>query len=219
VLVQRGLVARDDAEFSFTGGILADNVLNGALIAERVTATFLGNLFRANGRQRGIVPGHNGLELLDGFAGTATIAGNTFRDNTGFGVFASSGSNIQIMANLFENHPVAIGLQGTDGRTVAAVIRGNRLRVGNSPSPASDEGIFLLGSGARATIGGETGAAVNVFENYGRFNAIDPSDTGGPGNALVGCPVIVNAAQVLAQNVFINSPDPLRPCDGLPGPG
>jgi hypothetical protein len=52
-------------------------------------------------------------------------------------------------------------------------------------APTSFVGLFALGSGVSATVGG-TGSQSNVFSGLGNFNSISEAHTGGPHNRNLG---------------------------------
>jgi hypothetical protein len=162
------------------------------------------NTFESNGQVVGPTTGFNGLEFFANFSGTALISGNTFRSNTGNGLFIGSApQTIQVVNNLFDNNFVGLTLDASDA-AVNATVQGNTFTVPTG-APSSFEGLFGLGSGVTATIGGP-GSAANTFVNYANFFSIDPSHSGGNPTREVGCPNFT-----ILTNTFLRGGSPLDP--------
>jgi hypothetical protein len=218
-----GVITAGTSQLTLTRSALANNVLgNGVLLRENSNALIQSNYFAHNGTTYGLPQGLNGVELLGDYVGLARILGNTFFDSTGFGVFISGSTQFAEIRGNYFNHSnaivkrVCIGMNGAldqsggpGGSIARAVIQGNLLDI-----PVGDtiqEGIFMLGAGVTATIGGAGGANVNVFRNFAANNAIDPSDMGGGFPNDFGCPNINGDAATV--NVFVNTAAPfVRPC-------
>src|SRR5262249_27382341 len=140
----------------------------------------------SNGEVLGPTTGLNGLEFFTNFTGTAVVSGNTFRANTGNGIFiGSSASTIQVANNTFDSNFVGMTLDALVA-PLSATIQGNTFTVPVG-TPGTYVGILAFGSGVTSTIGGD-GALGNTFENYTDGNFIHQMDSGGSPNRIVGCP-------------------------------
>jgi hypothetical protein len=220
-----GIITAENTVLDVTRSAFTENKYgNGVLVKDNTTANIGSSYFRHNGLTYGLSAGLNGIELMFNYAGACTISSNTFFDSTAFGIFISGSSQTAIIrsnyfdhSNLSNVHRVAIGMNGAlnenntyNPATVSrATIQGNNFFV--PVNSAQQEAIFMLGSGASATIGGTTSTTINVFRNFLGNNVIDPSDTGGGLPNNLGCPTILNDAE--RENAFVNCGTPvIRPC-------
>lgn len=161
-----GMVALDNSRVTVQASNFSSNVKgNGALFIGNSTADLRGNYFASNGVTRGATTGLNGLEFINGFAGTALVSGNSFINNTAMGIYVGGGpNNLQIVGNLFDGNVIGLLMDTASGSTINATVVGNTIR-----SPMDDSqtnaGILAIGRGLTATIGGD-GSLGNTIQNY-----------------------------------------------------
>jgi Right handed beta helix region len=157
---------------TFSGSTRGD----GALFFDQTTVHLQNNTFSSNGVTPGPTTGLNGVELNDDFTGTALINGNNFLNNTGDGLYIGSAPQIvQIDNNVFENNFTGLALNATGG-PINVTVQGDIFLV-TAGAAADDLGLWALGSGVTATIGG-AGNLADTFSNFNNYYFIFPADTG-----------------------------------------
>ena len=202
-----GMLVTESASVTMRRSTLRYNKYgNGALILDNATVDFEANRFDRNGLVRDpldLSAGRNGIEFYMNYHGTSRVVGNTFTENTGFGIFLASG-NTTISGNTFDNNWCGIGVEGIDGQSLVTTIQGNTFRV---PITATYEhGLLIYGPGAKVVLGGSVAGQKNTFVNFPKQQSIHVSPYT-PAKVFQGYPDMDLA---LEDNIFINSPDPIR---------
>ena len=186
---------------------------DGAIFFDQSTANLTDNTFASNGEVVGPTTGLNGLEFNANFTGTAVVSGNVFQNNTADGLFIGSSPNaVQVVNNVFDNNLFGIALY-SDGTSVSANIQGNTFDVpGIANATYQYVGLFALGSGVSATVGG-AGSQGNSFSETVDNTSIVEAHTGGPQNQYLGCPSLDVLANTYEQGgVAIPASQAIQPC-------
>ena len=207
-----GLVATGNAQVTVQGCTFSSNHDgDGAIFFGQSTANLTDNTFASNGEVVGPTTGLDGLEFNSNFTGTAVVSGNVFQNNTGDGLFIGGSSTaIQVVNNVFDNNLAGIVLYA-DGTSVNANIQGNSFEVPAS-STANYTGLFALGSGVSATVGG-AGSQGNSFSETVDNTSIVEAHNGGPANQDLGCPSLDVLANTYEQGgVAIPPSQAIQPC-------
>jgi hypothetical protein len=172
------LVALGSGSVVVQGSTFASNVKgDGALFIGNSNVDLRNNTFASNGTVVGPTTGLNGVEFMNGFAGSAYILGNSFVNNTGNGLYLGSNSGLtQVLNNYFDNNFVGLTMDTAPGGSLRANVQGNTIR---KPVGADSNfvGILAIGRNLTATIGGD-GNLGNSIQNYitGTFVYINDGD-------------------------------------------
>jgi parallel beta-helix repeat protein len=207
-----GLGALGTSQVTAQGCTFSSNKLgDGAIFFDQSTANLTGNTFASNGEVFGPTTGLNGLEFNGNFTGNALVSGNVFQGNTGDGIFIGSAPNtIQITNNVFNDNFAGIALY-SDGTSIHVNIQSNTLEI-PATTPTPFVGLFALGSGISATVGG-SGSLGNVFNGYGNNVSIYQTQTGGPQNQNLGCPNLNILANTYERGGVALAPsEAIEPC-------
>jgi hypothetical protein len=180
---------------TFSGSSAGD----GAIFFDQTTVNLLNNTFSSNGVTPGPTTGLNGVEINSDFTGTAFIKGNSFLNNTGDGLFIGSAPTlVQIVDNVFQDNFTGLALNSTGGATVDVAVQGDSFSV-TAGAPADDLGLWALGGGVTATIGGAGGLA-DTFSNFNNYYFIFPANTGDSPPQFLGYPNLILDGESFVRN-------------------
>lgn len=179
-----------------------------AMFLDNAKVDIESNRFEHNGLVRdpnNLAAGRNGIEIYVNYHGTgARLVNNIFKDNTGFGLFIANGTGTTISGNTFDNNWCGIGIEGVSGRNISTTIQGNSFQVPEGST--YEHGVLVYGPNATVVLGGDLAAQKNTFRNFRWQLSIDISPYNAAG-LFEGYPKIDLQAE---DNIFINSPDPIR---------
>ncbi len=180
-----GLTASGNAQVTVSGSTFNGNVKgDGAIFFGQTTVTLTGNTFASNGQVVDTQKGLDGVEFFAGpgspdtYTGTAVVSGNSFLNNTAFGIYAGSAGQLTISDNQFSGNIFGIYLDGTLASINATVV-GNTIAVGSETEPMP-KGIVAVGTGVVATIGGSGGQANTIQDYPGGLYILEAMGKGSP---------------------------------------